>query len=91
MNLEHDLAKAIIRKLRQHSVKIFMGDRGNICFFVPSPGSLGRPAADDYERGLVDGAILELKNLIRSLPALKRAVLHELSAADSPRGSQQDR
>lgn len=76
MELDQIIAQAIVKRLRHHSVQILAGDRDNVCFFVPSPGSLGRnPAADDYDQGLEDGAIRELQQIIRSSPEIKQAIL----------------
>ena len=78
MELDKAIAVNIVQRLKHHGVQILTGGSGSICFFVPSPGSDYRsPHDSEYAQGLQDGAIRELQQLIRSLPALKQAVLEE--------------
>lgn len=74
------LARLLMERLAHYGVQILTNGSGAICFFVPSPGQVGRPWADgEYVHGLEDGAIRELQQLIRSSPLLTQAILEEVA------------
>lgn len=74
------LARLLMERLAHYGVQILTNDSGAICFFVPSPGHVGRPWAEgEYAHGLEDGAIRELQQLVRSSPLLTEAILEEVA------------
>lgn len=68
------IARSIIGRLRENKVEIGVAGDGSMSFFIPSPGSFGRPVVSEHRAAFEDGGIKELVRLIRTAPALQRAV-----------------
>ena len=74
------LARLLMERLAHYGVQILTNENGALCFFVPSPGHVGRSwVSGEYAQGLEDGAIRELQQLVRSSPMLAQAILEELT------------
>lgn len=84
------IAALVMERLAHYGVQILTNENGAICFFVPSPGHVGRPWADgEYAQGLEDGAIRELQKLVRSSPTLTQEILEELTISGQPSASEE--
>jgi len=74
-----EFAIAIAERMAHHHAILRLGDEDRIEMLFPAPGVLGRPESPDvYQRGYHDGAMRELQMLVKMLPALRRAIRHQL-------------
>lgn len=88
MNRDLDImAGTIIERLKHHGADLMLDENG-LWVQVPEPG-VGRRSEqpDEWARGFTDGAIMELRGLIRIVPGLREAIKSHIrawpSAADN--------
>ncbi len=84
MTFKRTISAVILQRLKQLNVQLFVDESGDVRTFVPSAGSLGRPLPlTDYTLGHEDGAIHELRLLLRSCPELRAALKAEMEREGS--------
>lgn len=84
MTFKRTISALILQRLKQLNVQLFEDDRGDVRTFLPSAGSLERPLPlSDYTLGHEDGAIHELRFLLRSCPELRAALKAEMEREGS--------
>ena len=82
-----DIAKFLLHRLQQLHVQFFVDDSGVLRSWVPSAGYFDRPVPlTDYALGHEDGAIRELRLLLKSCPALQASLkrLIQCGSTDRP-------